>query len=63
MLKRHTGGMIIGDLPPTEAFPLGGTNSVRGYAEGGVGSARNFASGNAELRCPLFNQLEVPLSI
>ena len=53
------GGVIIGDLPPTEAFPIGGTNSVRGYAEGGVGSARNFLSGNAELRCPLFGQLEV----
>lgn len=28
-------GMIIGDLPPYEAFPIGGTNSVRGYNEGG----------------------------
>lgn len=26
--------MIVGDLPPYEAFPIGGTNSVRGYNEG-----------------------------
>ena len=24
-------GLIHGDLPPYEAFPIGGTNSVRGY--------------------------------
>ena len=28
------GGAILGDLPPYEAFPIGGTNSVRGYSEG-----------------------------
>ena len=26
------GGHVFGDLPPYEAFPIGGTNSVRGYA-------------------------------
>ena len=31
---RGKGGMIFGDLPPYEAFPIGGTNSVRGYGEG-----------------------------
>ena len=31
---RGKGGMIVGDLPPYEAFPIGGTNSVRGYSEG-----------------------------
>jgi len=29
-------GSLWGDLPPYEAFPLGGANSVRGDAEGGV---------------------------
>lgn len=56
------GGMILGDLPPTEAFPLGGTNSVRGYAEGAVGSARNFVTSHAELRCPLSGPFEVSLA-
>jgi outer membrane protein insertion porin family len=31
---RGKGGVIVGDLPPYEAFPIGGTNSVRGYSEG-----------------------------
>ena len=51
--------MIFGDLPPTEAFPIGGTNSVRGYAEGAVGSARHFATGHSELRFPVSGPFEV----
>lgn len=47
------GGLIAGDLPPYEAFPVGGANSVRGYEEGGVGSGRAFASASAELRFPI----------
>lgn len=52
------GGAIVGDLPPYEAFPIGGTNSVRGYAEGGVGTGRNFISSTAEVRFPLVAPLE-----
>lgn len=29
---RGRGGAVRGDLPPYEAFPIGGTNSVRGYS-------------------------------
>jgi outer membrane protein insertion porin family len=47
---RGKAGSVYGDLPPYEAFPLGGTNSVRGYAEGGVGSGRHFVEGTTELR-------------
>jgi outer membrane protein insertion porin family len=47
---RGRAGTVYGDLPPYEAFPLGGTNSVRGYAEGGVGSARHFVEGSCEVR-------------
>ncbi|CAG9465111.1 unnamed protein product [Pedinophyceae sp. YPF-701] len=47
------GGTIKGDLPPYEAFPIGGTNSVRGYEEGGVGTGRQCLVGSAELRWPL----------
>ena len=46
------GGNVIGDLPPHEAFPIGGTNSVRGYNEGAVGTARKFVVGSAELVVP-----------
>lgn len=52
------GGNIVGDLPPYEAFPIGGANSVRGYPEGGVGTGRKFIVGSAELSVPLvFEQL------
>ncbi|KAI8106913.1 hypothetical protein M9434_001566 [Picochlorum sp. BPE23] len=47
------GGAIVGDLPPYESFPLGGTNSIRGYGEGSVGSARNYVAGTAEIRFPI----------
>lgn len=48
------GGAIVGDLPPYEAFALGGSNSVRGYGEGELGSGRYFIQGTAEYRFPLF---------
>lgn len=50
-------GTVIGDLPPYEAFSLGGLNSVRGYDEGEVGSGRSFAQASAEYRFPLFSIL------
>lgn len=46
-------GLIEGDLPPYEAFPIGGTNSVRGYDEGAVGSGARYAVASAELHVPL----------
>ena len=47
------GGAVVGDLPPYEAFPLGGANSVRGYGEGALGTGRAYAEGTAELTFPL----------
>lgn len=59
-LGRHAGlhltgslGGHAGDLPPYEAFPLGGTNTVRGYAEGGIGVGSRYATGGVELRVPI----------
>ena len=49
------GGSVLGDLPPYEAFPLGGTNSVRGYDEGDVGSGRSYLQATAEYRFPVFS--------
>ena len=48
------GGTVIGDLPPYEAFVLGGSNSVRGFAEGEVGNGRSFVQATAEYRFPIF---------
>ncbi len=48
------GGATLGDLPPYEAFILGGLESVRGFAEGDLGSGRYFLEGTVEYRFPLF---------
>ncbi len=50
-------GTILGDLPPYEAFSLGGTSSVRGYDEGDLGAGRSFMQATAEYRFPLLNFL------
>ncbi len=49
------GGVVLGDLPPYEAFSLGGTDSVRGYEAGDVGSGRAFVLGTVEYRFPVFS--------
>jgi outer membrane protein insertion porin family len=49
------GGTILGDLPPYEAFSLGGTTSVRGYEDGDVGSGRSYVQATAEYRFPLIS--------
>lgn len=57
------GGTVLGDLPPYEAFPLGGTNSVRGYDEGYVGSGRSYLQATAEYRFPVFSIISGALFI
>jgi outer membrane protein insertion porin family len=49
------GGTVLGDLPPYEAFSLGGVNSVRGYGEGDVGAGRRYIQATAEYRFPVFS--------
>ncbi len=48
-------GSNIGDLPPYEAFCLGGSNSVRGYADCDMGVGRSFGEATIEYRFPLFS--------
>lgn len=48
-------GTILGDLPPYEAFSLGGSNSVRGYEEGALGSGRSYVQASLEYRFPVFS--------
>jgi outer membrane protein insertion porin family len=50
-------GTIMGDLPPYEAFILGGSNSVRGFGDGEVGSGKSFFQATAEYRFPIFKIL------
>ncbi|MBD2606024.1 BamA/TamA family outer membrane protein, partial [Scytonema hofmannii FACHB-248] len=47
------GGTVLGDLPPYDAFNLGGPNSVRGYDAGDVGSGRTYVLASAEYRFPV----------
>ena len=47
-------GTILGDVPPYEAFILGGSNSVRGFGDGEVGSGRSYFQATAEYRFPIF---------
>jgi outer membrane protein insertion porin family len=49
------GGTVFGDLPPYEAYIVGGSNSVRGYAEGELGNARSYVQATAEDRFPLIS--------
>jgi outer membrane protein insertion porin family len=49
------GGTVLGKLPPYNAFPIGGANSVRGYEDGEVASARSFLQASAEYRFPVFS--------
>jgi outer membrane protein insertion porin family len=48
-------GTVLGDLPPYEAFTLGGSNSVRGYEEGGLGTGRSYVQASVEYRFPVFS--------
>ncbi|MEH1820065.1 MAG: BamA/TamA family outer membrane protein [Nostoc sp.] len=48
-------GTVLGDLPPYEAFTLGGSNSVRGYDEGTLGSGRSYVQASIEYRFPVFS--------
>jgi outer membrane protein insertion porin family len=57
------GGTVIGDLPPYEAFSLGGSNSIRGYDEGDVGGSRSFLQGTIEYRFPIFSVISGALFI
>lgn len=57
LLFNLQGGTVIGDLPPYEAFGLGGASGVRGYEEGDIGSGRSYFQATAEYRFPIFSFL------
>ncbi|MDA0717036.1 MAG: BamA/TamA family outer membrane protein [Cyanobacteria bacterium] len=48
-------GTMIGDIPPYEAFCLGGGNSVRGYYDCDLGVGKSFAEATIEYRFPIFS--------
>ncbi|MDB9509716.1 BamA/TamA family outer membrane protein [Kamptonema animale CS-326] len=46
-------GTIVGDFPPTEAFRLGGSSSVRAYTSGALGTGRSYVLASGEYRFPI----------
>ncbi|KAJ7009629.1 outer envelope protein 80 [Populus alba x Populus x berolinensis] len=53
-----SGGHVVGNFPPHEAFAIGGTNSVRGYEEGAVSSGRSYVIGSGEISFPMLGPVE-----
>ncbi|XP_058105294.1 outer envelope protein 39, chloroplastic isoform X2 [Magnolia sinica] len=53
LLTSLTGGSIVGDMAPYQAFAIGGLNSIRGYGEGAVGSGRSCLIVNSEIKVPM----------
>ncbi|KAH9627420.1 hypothetical protein KSS87_012070 [Heliosperma pusillum] len=58
LMTSVTGGSIVGDMAPYQAFAIGGFGSVRGYGEGGVGTGRSCLVANSELTFPLSKMVE-----
>ncbi|MGK7918216.1 MAG: BamA/TamA family outer membrane protein [Prochloraceae cyanobacterium] len=48
-------GTMLGDVPPYDAYNLGGGDSVRGYEKGGVSTGSSFFLASVEYRVPLFS--------
>ena len=50
-------GSIFGDLPPYEAFCMGGSSSVRGWATCDLAVSKSFIEGSAEYRFPVWRMI------
>jgi outer membrane protein insertion porin family len=59
------GGSIFGDVPPYEAFNLGGGDTVRGFKTSAIGTGSSFIQASAEYRFPLFdlNLFKQPIDV
>ena len=58
-----TAGANIGQLPPYEAFCLGGGNSVRGFYDCDLGVGRNYGEATIEYRFPIFSVISGELFV
>ena len=50
-------GTILGELPPYEAFCMGGTSSVRGWKSCDLAVSKSFIEGTAEYRFPIWRMI------
>ena len=56
-------GTILGQLPPYEAFCMGGTSSVRGWGSCDLAVSRSFIEGTAEYRFPVWRMISGALFV
>ncbi len=56
-------GTILGELPPYEAFCMGGTSSVRGWGSCDLAVSKSFVEGTAEYRFPVWRMISGALSL
>ncbi len=56
-------GTIIGELPPYEAFCMGGTSSVRGWGSCDLAVSKSFIEGTAEYRVPIWRMISGALFV
>jgi len=56
-------GTIIGDLPPYEAFCMGGTSSVRGWGSCDMAVSKSFVEGTVEYRFPVWKMISGALFV
>ncbi len=50
-------GTILGELPPYEAFCVGGTSSVRGWGSCDLAVSKSFVEGTIEYRFPVWRMI------
>jgi len=56
-------GTILWELPPYEAFCMGGTSSVRGWGSCDLAVSKSFVEGTAEYRFPVWRMLSGALFV
>ncbi len=56
-------GTILGELPPYEAFCMGGTSSVRGWGSCDLAVSKSFVEGTVEYRFPVWKMISGALFV
>ncbi len=56
-------GTIIGELPPYEAFCMGGTSSVRGWGSCDLAVSKSYIEGTVEYRFPVWRMISGSLFV
>ncbi len=56
-------GTILGELPPYEAFCMGGTSSIRGWGSCELAVSKSFVEGTVEYRFPIWRMISGALFV